>query len=88
VEERLDLGEPAVDADDPRGTLGQEVVTEAAPAVHLDEQAAELTERFLARLQERASLAPKQSGVRTTRRNPLGIWRASAEERRHARESS
>jgi hypothetical protein len=88
VEERLDLGEATVDPDDPRGTLGQEVVPEAASAVHLDEQAAELTEGFLTRLQERAPLAPEQSGVRTTWGYPLGIWRASAEKRGHARESS
>jgi hypothetical protein len=88
MEERLDLGEAAVDPDDSRGTLGQQVVTEAASAVHLDEQAAELADRFRARRQERAPLAPEQSGVRPTWGYSLGVWRASAEERRHARESS
>jgi len=44
VQERLDLGEPAVDADDRGGALGQQVVAEAAAPVHLDQQAPELAE--------------------------------------------
>jgi hypothetical protein len=73
VEERLDLGEAAVDPDDPRRSLGQEIVTEATSPVHLDKQAAELTEGFLTRLQERAPLAPEQSRVRAPRGYALGI---------------
>jgi hypothetical protein len=88
VQKRCDLGEACVDADDRRRTLGQQVVAKAAAAVHLDEQAAQLTERRLARLQQRAALAAEQSGVCAVRGDPRGIGRAPAKERGHARESS
>jgi hypothetical protein len=83
VQERLDLGEAAIDPDDGRRALGQQVIAEAAPAIHLDEQAAELGQRLLARLEERAPLAPEDSGVRSARADSLNIGRAPAKERGH-----
>jgi hypothetical protein len=88
VQERFDLCEPPVDADDRRCALGQQVVAEAASPVHLDQQAAELAQRFLARLQQRAALAPEEPGMLAPRDDSLDIGRAPAEERGHARESS
>ena len=70
-EQVVDLGEARVDADDRRGALGEQVVAEAAAPVHLDEQAAELAQRVLARLQQRAPLTAEQPGVRATRGDTL-----------------
>jgi hypothetical protein len=44
VEQLVDLGEPRVDPDHVRTPLRKEIVAEAAAAVHLDEQAAEVAE--------------------------------------------
>ena len=67
----VDLGEARVDADDRRGALGEQVVAEAAAPVHLDEQAAEVAQRVLAGLQQRAPLAAEQAGVRAARGDAL-----------------
>jgi hypothetical protein len=81
VQERLDLREARVDADDRRRTFRQQVIAKGAAAIHLDEQAAELAERRLARLEERTPLAPEQPGVRAMWGDSRGIGRAPAEER-------
>jgi hypothetical protein len=79
MEERLDLGDARVDADHLGRTLGQQVVTEAAAAVHLDEEAAQVAQQVLARLQQGAALTPKEAGVRAPR-SDTRVWSAPAKE--------
>ena len=56
MQERVDLCEPCVDADDRRRALGQQVVAEPTAAIHLEEQPTELTQGFRTRLEECAPL--------------------------------
>ena len=67
MEELVDLGQPCVDPDDRRRTLGEQVVAEAAAAIHLDQQATEVRDDVCARLDERAPLAAQDAGVRAAR---------------------
>ena len=59
-----------------------------AAAVHLDEQAAELAQRVVARLAQRAALAAQQPGVRAARGDAFRRVGAPAEARRHAAQST
>jgi len=79
VQELLDLAEPGVDAHDDGGPLLQEVVAKTAAAVHLDDQAAEIPECVVARLQERPPLAAQHSGVGPARGDTGGSVGAAAE---------
>ena len=79
MQELLDLAEARVDADDDRGPLLQEVVAKPAAPVHLDEQAAEIAQRVLARFQQRPALAPEHAGVGTARRDTGSSLGAAAE---------
>jgi hypothetical protein len=71
MEECLDLGDARVDADHLGRALGQQVVTEAAATVHLDEETAEVAEQVLARFQQCAALTPKEASVRASRSDTL-----------------
>lgn len=88
VQERLDLGEARVDPDDRRRPLSEQVVPEPASSVHLDEQAAEVAQRVLARLQEGAALAPQQARVGAPRSDACGARPVPAKEWRHPGESN
>jgi hypothetical protein len=83
VQELFDLREPRIDSYNRGSTLGEQVVAEAAAAVHLDEEAAEIGERVLARLQERPTLAAKHAGLRATWRDAFGVVCAPAKKRGH-----
>jgi hypothetical protein len=87
VEERLDLGDPGVDPDDLGGPLRKQVVAEAAAAVHLDEEAAEIAQHILARPQEGSALAPEQACMGPPRSDAL-VDPAPAKERGHPGESN
>jgi len=84
VQEVLDLGETRIDPDDPCAPLGEQVLPEAAAAVHLDEQAAELAERLGTGLLQQAPLAAQHTRVRAgpsfvfpdALTPPYGIWSA------------
>ena len=68
-----------------RRALLQQVVAEAAAAVHLDEQAAEVAQRVLARLEQRAALAAQHAGVCPARGDTGSSVGAAAEQRHSAR---
>jgi hypothetical protein len=87
MEERLDVGDPGVDPDDLRGSLGEQVVAEPATAVHLDKEAAEVAQHVLARLEQSPALAPKQACVGAPRSDAL-VDPAPAKERGHPGESN
>jgi hypothetical protein len=67
VQELVDLGETSVDAHDGRCAFRKQILAKAAAPVHLDQQAADVLEGVVARLQERAPLAAKQARVRVAR---------------------
>ena len=83
VQELFDLREPRIDPHNRGGTLCEQVVAEAASPVHLDEEAAEVGERVLARPQERAALAAEHAGLRAAGRDAFGVACAPAEKRGH-----
>jgi hypothetical protein len=83
VQELFDLREPRIDSHNRGGTLGEQVVAEAASPVHLDEEAAEVAERILARLHERPALAAEHAGLRAAWRDAFGVVCAPAKKRGH-----
>ena len=85
VEELVDLGEAGVDPDHRRRPLGEQVVAEAAAAVHLDQQSAEVAQRILAGLQQRAAFPAQHPGRGPARGDSFGVVRPPAKECGHAR---
>jgi len=57
AQELVDLRESCVDADDRSRPLSEQIVAKAAAPVHLDEQAAEVTQLIVPDAGERAALA-------------------------------
>ena len=87
MEERFDLGDARVDPDHLGRALGQQVVTEPAAAIHLDQETAQVAQQILTRLQERATLTPEQASVRAPRSDTL-VRSAPAKEWGHPGESN
>ncbi len=87
MKELFELGDPRVDPDDLRRSLGEQVVAEPAPPVHLDEQTAEIAEHVLASGQERAPLATEDARVGASRSDSL-VRSAPAEKTGHPGESN
>ncbi len=83
MQQVLDLGEARVDPDDDRRPFGEQVVAEAAAAIHLDEQPADVAKGVVARFQERATFAPEHSRVWAARSDPCVVGCAPAPERGH-----
>ena len=71
-----------------RCALGEQVVAEAAAPVHLDEQAAEVAQRVVACLAERAALAAEHPGVGAARGDAFRRGGTPAKARRHAAQST
>jgi hypothetical protein len=53
--------EPSLEVGDVARVLGEQVLAELLPSVHLHRQTAEVAQHLLARLQDRAPLAPESS---------------------------
>jgi hypothetical protein len=87
VEEILDLGQPRVDSDDYRGPLGEQVVAEAAAAVHLEQEAAEVAQLVVPRPGQGSTLATQDTSVRAARSDTRCLLGAPSEER-HARDDT
>ena len=51
----------------------EQIVAEPAAPVHLDQQAAEVVQRLLARLQQRAALTAQHAGLGAARSDPFGV---------------
>src|SRR2546430_12973000 len=64
----------------PYTTLFRSVLAEAAPAVELDQETAEVAELLLTDLQQRPLLAPEQPGMRPPRSDALCTRAARSEE--------
>jgi hypothetical protein len=88
VQERLDFGDASVDPDDLRRSFRKQVVPETATPVHLDEQAAQVAQRILARLQEGAALAPEEACVGAPWSDAVGVGAAPTKKRGHPGESN
>jgi 3-hydroxybutyryl-CoA dehydrogenase len=88
VQQVVDLDEPRVDADEHGARLREQVLAEAAAAVELDEQAAEIAKLLLADPEERPLLAPQLARVRPARRDAFrtraALARSPPPERPHA----
>jgi hypothetical protein len=80
LKELLDLGDPRVDADDRSRPLGEQVVSEAAAAIHLDEQPAEVAEHVLTRPKQGAALTSEHASMGAPRSDAL-VPSAPAKER-------
>ena len=60
-QERVDLADVLVDLDQLFASLPYKVVAEAVAAVHLEQQAAEVSKAFLPKLEQRAPLTPEHA---------------------------
>jgi hypothetical protein len=67
VQQSLDLGQTAVDADDRRRPFREQVVAEAAAAIHLDEEPAQVGDGVGARLEQCAPFPAKKARVGSAR---------------------
>jgi hypothetical protein len=81
MEELFDLGQARIDSDHCGSTFGEQVVAEAASAVHLDQQAPEVAERVLACLQECSPFAAEDARLRPARGDASSLVRTPAEKR-------
>ena len=66
LEHRVELAKPVLERDDLPALLDQQLVAEARAPVHLQRQPAEVADTLLARLHDRAPLAPERPGRRRT----------------------
>ena len=83
VEQLCDLGEACIDSDNCCSALGEQIVAKAAAAVHLDEQAAEIVQGVVARLQEGTTLAAQHARLGAARSDSFRVTGAPAKERCH-----
>ena len=83
MQQGVDLGDPGVDADHFSRPLGEQVVTEPASSIHLDEQTAQIAEEIFPGVQQCAALTAEQACVWGPGDDTL-VQSASAEERGHS----
>jgi hypothetical protein len=74
-EQRVELREPLLEADELRAPVDEEILAELVPPVHLEDEAAEVAQPALAELQERAPLAAELSCGRQRAANRAGSRR-------------
>ena len=74
VEELVDLRQAGIDPHELGAGLGEEVFAEAATAVELDEEPAEVAELLVTDLQERPVLPAEHSRMRPAGRDSVDTW--------------